>query len=164
MEPFVVIKPEALEIVQQHEKLSQNFKRLLSQIFTLVAIDYKILVGRAQVYGDFSGWHFKFKDYPCWFGVCFKSGNFLGTRFQMKVDGVKPAFKEALAKIKGFEETTWDKGLWMGREQQTKAIEVSNRDQQVRVFSEIVVAHLNVITAVEAQIGTPEGDIPLKPM
>jgi len=164
MEPFSVINPNDLELVRKFEKLTVNFKRLLSQIFTLVAIDYKILVGRAQAHGDFTGWHFKFKDYRCWFGICFKGENFLGTRFQVQIDGTKAGFKEAFLKIKGFEEITWEKTGWVGRDQPTQAVEVTNRDQQVRVFSEVANSHLSVIEAVEAQIGVADGGIPLKPI
>lgn len=163
MEPYVVIKPEDLELIKKYEKLSVNFKRLLSQIFTLVAIDYKILVGRAQLYGDFSGWHFKFRDYRCWFGVCFKSENFLGTRFHVQTEGTKPGFREGILKVQGFEEFTWDKMTWAGRGQPTKALEISDRDQQIRTFSDIANSHLAVIEAVEAQIGAG-GGIPLKPI
>jgi hypothetical protein len=163
MEPYVTIKPEDLEVVKKYEKLEMNFKRLLSQIFTLVAIEYKILVGRAQAYNTFSGWHFRFKDYRCWFGVCFKSENFLGTRFQVQTEGTMTGFKEALLKIKGFEEVTWDKAVWLGREQPTKALEITDRDQQIKAFSEIANSQLAAIVAVEAQLSAG-GSIPLKPI
>jgi hypothetical protein len=163
MEPYAVIKPEDLEAVKKYEKLEMNFKRLLSQIFTLVAIEYKILVGRAQAYNTFSGWHFRFKDYRCWFGVCFKSENFLGTRFQVQTEGTMAGFKEAMLKVKGFEEVTWEKAIWLGREQPTKALEITDRDQQIKVFSEIANSHLAAIVAVEAQLSAG-GSIPLKPI
>jgi hypothetical protein len=163
MEPYAVIKPEDLEVIKQYEKLEMNFKRLLSQIFTLVAIEYKILVGRAQIFNAFSGWHFKFKDYRCWFGVCFKSENFLVTRFHVQTEGTMAGFKEALLKVKGFEEMTWDKAVWLGREQPTKALEIADRDQQIKVFSDIANSYLSAIVAVEAQLGAG-GSIPLKPI
>jgi hypothetical protein len=163
MEPYAIIKPEDLELIKKYEKLEMNFKRLLSQIFTLVAIDYKVLVGRAQVYQVYNGWHFKFKDYRCWFGVCFKSENFLGTRFQVQAEGAKPGFKEAILKVKGFEEVTWEKVSWLGREQPTKALEITDRDQQIKAFSDVANSHLSVIEAVEAQLGAG-GSIPLKPI
>ena len=163
MEPYAVIKLDDLELIKKYEKIAGNFKRLLSQIFTLIAIDYKILVGRAQIYGDFTGWHFTFKDYRCWFGVCFKSENFLGTRFQVRAEGAKAGFKEAILKVKDFEEVTWEKVSWLGREEPTKALEITDRDRQIRAFSDIANSHLSVIEAVEAQLGAG-GSIPLKPI
>ena len=159
MEPFVPFKSEDLEIVRQYEAVAINFKRLLSQIFTQIAIDYKILVGRAQSHGSFSGWHFTFRDRRCWFGVCFKDKNFLGTRFQVQATGVKPEFKDAL-KAKGYVEIVWDRASWMGKEQPTEALKVSDRVEQVKVFRDIADRHLSAVSAVEAQLEAG-GSIPL---
>jgi len=160
MEPYAVIGPDDLELIKQYEKLAANFKRLLSQVFMMVVIDYEILVGRAQNYGDFSGWHIKFKDRRCWYGICFKSENFLGTRFQIQTEGTKEGFKETL-KAKGFDEITWEKMSWMGREQPTKALEITDKDQQIKAFSDIACKHLAVVEAVMAQLEAG-GSIPLK--
>lgn len=162
MEPFVPLKPEDVEIVRKYEQLAVNFKRLLSQIFTQVAIDYKILVGKPQNHGPFTGWHFKFRDHRCWFGVCFKDQNFLGTRFQINLDGAKPELKEAL-KAKGYGEVAWDRAVWMSKEQPTRAFDVADRVGQVKIFRDIADHHLAVISAVEAQLEAG-GSIPLTPI
>ena len=162
MEPFVPFKAEDLETIQKYEVLAVNFKRLLSQIFTQVAIDYQILVGKAQNHGPFSGWHFKMRNYRCWFGVCFKDKNFLGTRFQIQVAEMKPEFVDIL-KEKGYAKIVWDRASWMSKEQPTQAFQIQDRVGQVKVFRDIADSHLTVVSTVEAQIEAG-GSIPLTPI
>ncbi len=151
MEPFVPFVGDDLELIKRYERLSVNLSRLLSQIFTNLAIDFKISILRSQDYKHFRGWHFKFKEHKCWFGVSFASATFLRTRFQILVDGDWHTMRDGL-KAKGYAELTWnEKGPWLAKEHATDAINVSNRDEQIKLFTETVKEHLNVVESVEFQ-------------
>jgi len=151
MEPFVPFVSDDLELLKRYERLSINLSRLLSQIFTNLAIDFKISILRSQDYKQFRGWHFKFKEHKCWYGISFASATFLRTRFQILVDGDWQTMRDGL-KAKGFVELTWnDKGPWLAKEQPTDALAAANRDEQIKVFTEIVKESLNVVEALEFQ-------------
>ncbi len=151
MEPFVPFVSDDLELIKRYERLSINLSRLLSQIFTNLAIDFKISILRSQDYKHFRGWHFKFKEHKCWFGVSFASSTFLRTRFQILVDGDWQTMRDGL-KAKGYAELTWnEKGPWLAKEQATDAINISNRDEQIKLFTETVKDNLNVVESVEFQ-------------
>ena len=151
MEPFVPFVSDDLELIKRYERLSINLSRLLSQIFTNLAIDFKISILRSQDYKHFRGWHFKFKEHKCWYGVSFASSTFLRTRFQILVDGDWQTMRDGL-KAKSYSELTWnDKGPWLAKEQPTDALSVANRDEQIKVFTEIVKECLNVVEALEFQ-------------
>lgn len=151
MEPFVPFVSDDLELIKRYERLSINLSRLLSQIFTNLAIDFKISILRSQDYKHFRGWHFKFKEHKCWYGVSFASATFLRTRFQILVDGDWQTMRDGL-KAKGYTELTWnEKGPWLAKEQATDAINVSNRDEQIKLFTEMVKDNLNVVEGLEFQ-------------
>jgi hypothetical protein len=151
MEPFVPFVSDDLELVKRYERLSVNLARLLSQIFTNLAIDFKISILRSQDYKHFRGWHFKFKEHRCWYGISFASATFLRTRFQILVDGDWQTMRDGL-KAKGYAELTWnDKGPWLAKEQPTDALNVTSRDEQITLFTAIVTEHLNVVEGLEFQ-------------
>lgn len=151
MDPFSPFTSDDLELVKHYERLSINLGRLLSQIFTNLAIDFKISILRSQDWKHYRGWHFKFKDHKCWYGVSFASSTFLRTRFHVLVDGDWQTMRDGL-KAKGYAELTWnEKGPWLAKEQPTDALTVSDRDQQIRLFTEIVKEHLGVVESLEFQ-------------
>jgi len=151
MEPFSPFVGEDLELVKRYERLSVNLGRLLSQIFTNLAIDFKISILRSQDWKHFRGWHFKFKEHKCWYGISFASATFLRTRFQVLVDGDWQTLRDGL-KAKGYAELSWnDKGPWLAKEQPTEALGVTDRDEQIKAFTDIVKSHLNVIETLEFQ-------------
>ncbi len=160
MEPFAVFVSDDLELVKRYERLSVNLGRLLSHIFTNLAIDFKISILRSQDWKHFRGWHFKFKEHKCWYGISFASGTFLRTRFQILVDGDWQTLRDGL-KGKGYTELTWnDKGPWLAKEQPTDALTVSDRDQQIKIFTEIVKEHLGIVESLEFQ---PPGSLNVIP-
>ena len=160
MDPFAVFVSDDLELVKRYERLSVNLGRLLSHIFTNLAIDFKISILRSQDWKHFRGWHFKFKEHKCWYGICVASGTFLRTRFQILVDGDWQTLRDGL-KGKGYAELTWnDKGPWLAKEQPTDALTVSDRDQQIKIFTEIVKEHLGIVESLEFQ---PPGSLNVIP-
>lgn len=160
MDPFAVFVSDDLELVKRYERLSVNLGRLLSHIFTNLAIDFKISILRSQDWKHFRGWHFKFKEHKCWYGISFASGTFMRTRFQILVDGDWQTLRDGL-KGKGYAELPWnDKGPWLAREQPTDALTVSDRDQQIKIFTEIVKEHLGIVESLEFQ---PPGSLNVIP-
>jgi len=151
MEPYAVFVSDDLELIKRHERLTINLGRLLSQIFTNLAIDYKISILRSQDWKHFRGWNFKFKDHKCWYGISFASPTFLATRFQILVDGEWQTMREGL-KAKGYTELTWnEKGPWLAKEEATEALSITDRDQQIKLFTEIVKKHLGIVESLEIQ-------------
>ncbi len=134
MEPFQAFLPEDLEVVKRYAKLSVNLKRLLSQIFTEIAIDFKILILKAQELAPYLGWHFKFKDHRCWYGVSFAPDNFMAVRFLVEKQPNRPNLQEQL-KAQGFGEVKWADREWMMIERPTDAISAMDRDKQVATFT-----------------------------
>ena len=55
-------------------------------------------------------------------------------------------------KAKGYAELTWnDKGPWLAKEQLTDVLAVSDRDQQIKIFTDIIKEHLGVVESLEFQ-------------
>jgi len=149
IEKFVAFTEKDAVAAQQFELVFNNTQRLLSKVFTLAITEVKFALLRAQDWPLYRGWIFKFKDLNCWFGVSLSGKSFLALRFHVQIEEEKENIFQAL-KDQGLQQFSWLEGggKWLWKEQASGILELSDKDEQIRVCTDILKENLFAIEGV----------------
>ncbi len=149
IEKFGEFTPRDMETVKQYETLFNNAGRLLSKVFTLAITEVKFALLKGQDWQPYRGWHFKFKECRCWYGVSLAGQDFLSVRFQVMLDEEKIS-KLSVLKDQGYQEFSWIEvgGNWLWKGQPSHMLGVSDKDRQVRICTDILKEHLFAVESV----------------
>ena len=143
IEKFVEFTKEDPVVAKQFELIFNNTGRLLSKIFTLAITEVKFALKKGQDWSLYRGWIFKFKDFNCWYGISLSSATFLAMRFHVQLEEGKEDILLAL-KDQGFQQFSWPEGggKWLWKEQPSGILELSDKDGQIRVCTDILKENL----------------------
>ena len=149
IEKFVEFTKKDPEVAKKFEQVFNNTGRLLSKVFTLAITEVKFALKRAQDWSSYRGWIFKFKDFNCWYGVSLSAESFLALRFHVQIEEGKEDLLQPLMD-QGFQQFSWQEGggKWLWKEQPSGILELSDKDEQIRVSTDILKESLFAIEGV----------------
>lgn len=149
IEKFVEFTKKDVVVAKQFEQVFNNTGRLLSKIFTLAITEVKFALKKSQDWPLYRGWIFKFKDFNCWYGISLSSESFLALRFHVQLEEGKENILQAL-KDQGFQQFSWPEGggKWLWKEQPSGILEISDKDEQIRICTDVLKESLFAIEGV----------------
>ena len=144
--------PEAIPpaVAEAYKALvHDNFGKLMSTMIGEIARFFDIAIKRKHDWHGFYGWTFSYHaDMECWYGLSYKSANFLKTAFAVKWND---AHKDALDRMiadEGYRKEAFgrDGSEWIVKEFEVPDVfSITGDDEQMDTFSKIAEGQLDLL-------------------
>lgn len=166
---FTAFTPKDLETVKAHEAaqaanpeaipapvaeayralVHDNFGKLMSTMIGEIARFFDIAIKRKHDWQGFYGWTFSYHtDMQCWYGLSYKSENFLKTAFAAKWDDAHKDALERMIADEGYRKEAFgrDGSEWIVKEFEIPGIlDIASDEEQMDTFSKVAEAQLDLL-------------------
>ncbi|MFQ5508226.1 MAG: hypothetical protein ACE5FN_02690 [Leptospirillia bacterium] len=137
------------DLAEQYRVLvKDNFGKLMSTMIGEIARFFDIAIKRKYNWESFYGWIFSYhKATTCWYGISYKSKDFLNTCFAVKYDDHIKEVLDGLIADEGYEKVTFgrDNSDWVIKRFVVDVFDITDDEAQMTAFSKVAEDQIDLL-------------------